>query len=234
MKIETICLQWGFFGRTATKAGWRNMPYDKFLVWGEFFKNSFQYYNKDLNIKFLGHPNLKLETTPSVKNYILIAVQKELGDHIKIRDIEYFLKKIYQIIENLPNQQFILRTHPDLKFNLLPIKPKDNLKNLSIHEFSEFPLDESFRNAKMCIGISSTTVIESVALNCYPIYVKSNSLHLQIHDSFKALSDEKHVFEFDDLEEFIREFKYDLLFDNIKGIREKLYASNRILEEVIS
>jgi hypothetical protein len=43
--IKSICLQWGFFGQTATKAGWRDMPYHKFLVWGVFFEKQFRKYS---------------------------------------------------------------------------------------------------------------------------------------------------------------------------------------------
>jgi hypothetical protein len=230
---QTICLQWGFFGRSATKSGWRDMPYNKFLVWGDFFKSRFTDYNS-LNIVTAGHPNLDLNQEVTNKSYILFAVQKELGDHISIKDVEFFLKSVYKIAELLPDKEIVLRTHPDLPFKNLPAKPSKKLENLKIHDFREFTLNQSFTGALMCIGISSTTIIESVAHNCYPIYVKANSLPLQIHEILDEVSELNHVFEFSQLSEFIENFNYENYLDIIKDLKNKFFSPNTIIEEILN
>jgi hypothetical protein len=230
--FETICIQWGFFGKTTTKAGWRHMPYNKLLVWGDFFKYHFSKYN-DLNIVAAGHPNLDISHDDINKRYILIAIQKELGDHITLEDVKYFLKNIFAIIEAFPDEVFIIRTHPDLPYDKLPLKPKSNIKNIVLHEYNQYTLNESFRESKICIGISSTTVIESVALNCYPVYVKANSLPLQIHEVFNDKSNLQHVFEFDKLAEFIHDFDYKNVKKNIIELKKELFTANSIIEEIL-
>lgn len=231
-KYKTICLQWGFFGRSTTKVGWRAMPYDKFLVWGDYFKMQFRKYNL-LNIVSTYHPNLNLKAELKEKSYILFVVQKELGDHITFADVKSFLENAFRIIENMPKVKFVLRTHPDLPFDQLPVKPKDELNNLIIHDYSDYSLTESFSGAKMCIGISSTTVIESIALNCYPVYVMSNSLPLQIHDAFSEFSSMPHVLKFKVLENFIRSFDYSSVLQNLLNIKKELFSQNSVVNEII-
>jgi hypothetical protein len=232
-KYTTACIQWGFVGRSAIKVGWRHMPYDKFLVWGDLFKDTFKKYNPNLNISVTGHPNLLTEKQTLKKDFVLVALQRVLGDHIKDSDIHDFLVNVYQLIEDTPNQQFVLRTHPDLPFDKLPLKPTTAIQNLVIHEYSDFTLNDSFEGAKMCIGISSTTIMESVALNCYPAYVKCNSLPLQIHDIFTSISSNTHVFDFDELSMFLANFNYDDYVPVIQKLKKRLFADNVVFKELL-
>jgi hypothetical protein len=227
--FETICVQWGFFGRTATKVGWRNMPYDKFLVWGDFFKKSFQQYNHGLDIKIGGHPNLK-EKSNVTKKYILIAVQRELGDHITTSDVQNFLKNIYELIRYFPNLDFVIRTHPDLPFDRLPFKvePNGDINNYKVHDYKDFSIEDSLQQAYACIGISSTIVLESVAMQCYPIYLISNDLPLQIHEVFNVNVNHRHVFNFQELIPFLENFDYELNLEYIIGLKNILFAQNQI------
>lgn len=232
--IKTKCIQWGFFGRSAAKVGWRHMPYDKYFVWGDFFKETFQKYNPDLQIVTSGHPKLVEVEQDKSKNTVLIAVQREMGDHISSADLRMFLECCYELIEALPKQQFILRTHPDLPAANLPKKPSASLTNLTIHEYSDFSLSQSFENASLCIGISSTTIVESVAAYCYPIFVKSNSLPLQIHEIMSTHFYTQHVFEFSELKQFIHDFDYQKYENTIHGMRKLFFSDKSFVNEFIN
>jgi hypothetical protein len=233
--FETVCLQWGFFGKSATKVGWRDMPYTKFLVWGEFFKKAFQEYNPNLPIVISGHPNLRIENQyTQEKKYILVAVQKEMGDHITDKDVRFFLESIYQIIDDIPTRQFVIRTHPDLPFHRLPVKPKEGLKNLKIHDYQEFTLNESLSGAQVCIAISSATVIESLTSDCYPIYIKSNSLPMQLYDTIEENSETKHVFTFSELKSFLIQLEYHTLLPRIIEMKKSFYSKNQVIENILA
>lgn len=229
---ETICIQWGFFGKSVTKAGWRDMPYDRFLVWGDFFKDQFEKYNS-LRMIPAGHPNINIENKTSDKSYVLFTIQKELGDHILLKDLVCVLKQIFELAKNLPQVHFILRTHPDLPFEQLPLKPSDEIQNLEVHNYNDFTLEQSLAQAKICIGISSTTVIESIALGCYPIYVESNSLPLQIHDVFRLISTQKHVFKFSELQEFIENYNHVKFEKYLEILKSKMFNSNTLLKNIL-
>ncbi len=232
-KFETICVQWGFFGKSAVKPGWRNMPYDKFLVWGDLFKQQFSRYNS-LNIIVSGHPNLDIHKIGVTKNSVLICVQKELGEHITKNDVVNFLTHSFSLIKRLSNINFILRTHPDLPWKDLPVHPQISLPNLVVHDYDKYSLNESFINSQICIGISSTTVFESVGLGCYPVFLRANTLPLLVHSVLSEYSGMQHVFNFSEIEEFIVNFNYANVANQIFKLKQVLFSKNTLKDEIFN
>lgn len=233
---EVECLQWGFFGRTVTKAGWRDMPYSNFLVWGSYFKESFEYYNPKLLIEVAGHPNINNKAINTEKGAVLFAIQNKLGSHITKSDLINFLNYFVEIANENLTQQFILRTHPDLPFQKLiedyKLNPKNIGDNVTIHNYNEYSLEQSFLNASMCVTISSTVALEAVAMGCYPVYLQLNQLPLQIHDEIKRVSPNKHVMDEEELALFIQSFNSNDLISKVEPFRHKLFSKTDLFETI--
>ena len=238
--FKTYCLQWGFFGKTATKPGWRVMPYDKFLVWGDFFADNFKRYNPELPIVACGHPSLQENSIPEKGNVILFAVQKEFGEHITKQDVLDFIHFAAKTATQMPDYTIIVRSHPDFEIPETIKQDYLSVPNIIWHDYKNFSLNHSFEEAKYCVSISSTVSLESVAFGCYPMYLKINELPLQIHQLWAANAEHKHVFEVVDfalgihhletlnLKNYLNEFKH-ILYKNlgttaVNAIVQELYT----------
>ena len=196
-KFKTYCLQWGFLGKTVSKSGWRDIPFDKFLVWGDFFAENFRKYNPELQIVSCGHPILLGSNTIEKGKVILFAVQKEFEDHISTDEVINFIHFAAKTAAQMPDYKIIIRSHPD--FEIPDTIKKEYLlnKNIVWHDYKNFSLNQSFEEAKYCVSISSTVSLESIAYGCYPLYLKINDLPLQIHQLLSENSEFNHVFNFE-------------------------------------
>ena len=224
-QFDTYCLQWGFFGKTVPKAGWREMPFDKFLVWGDFFANSFRKYNPKLSIVSCGHPSLKENGIATKENVILFAVQKQFGEHITKEDVFHFIHFAAQISTQMTDFKIIIRSHPDFE---IPESIKVNYKsneNIIWHDYKNFSLNYSFEKAKYCVSISSTVSLEAIAYGCYPIYLKINDLPLQIHQLLIENSEHKHVFDFESFVDGIYELEKSNFKNYMSDFKNKLYKN---------
>lgn len=237
-QFETYCLQWGFFGKTATKPGWRNMPFDKLLVWGDFFAENFKDYNPKLNVISCGHPSLKENETAEKGKVILFAVQKEFGEHITKQDALDFIHFAAKMAKQMPDYTIIVRSHPDFE---IPEKIKSeyqSLTNIIWHDYRNFSLSQSFEETKYCVSISSTVSLESIAYGCYPIYLKINNLPLQIHELLAKNPEQQHVFDAGNFAAGIQNLENQNLQSYLADFKNKLYkhlgdkAVNAIVSEM--
>ncbi|HNP33574.1 MAG TPA: hypothetical protein PKN96_09800 [Flavobacterium sp.] len=222
--INTSLLQWGFFAKTVTQGGWREMPFTKFLVWGEFYKKSFSKYNT-LPIIACGHPTLDHSSNYNKEKVILFAVQKVMGDHIKQNDILNFIDYAIIFAKKLPDFKVIIRSHPDFK---IPEDRKQNtldVQNIIWHDYYNFSLKDSFADAKYCVSISSTVSLESIAFGCYPLFLKANALPLQVHYIFDADSGFEHVFDYDSFESGIEKLEKSDVSAYIKKMKTEFYKT---------
>lgn len=236
-QFETYCLQWGFFGKTATKAGWRAMPFDKLLVWGDFFAENFKTYNPKLNIVSCGHPSLKEHGISDKGNVILFAVQKQFGEHITTEDVLYFIRFAAKIAAQMPDYKIIVRSHPDFEIPQTIKQEYQSVSNIIWHDYKNFSLNQSFEEAKYAVSISSTVSLESIAFGCYPLYLKINTLPLQIHQLLEN-SEFKHVFDIENFIVGIQHLETQNLKNYLADFKNKLYknlgtaAVNAIVSEM--
>ena len=237
-QFETYCLQWGFFGKTAIKSGWREMPFDKFLVWGDFFADCFKKYNPKLTIVSCGHPTLKENAITTKEKVILFAVQKQFGQHITTDDVIHFIHFAAKIASQMTDYKIIIRSHPDFEIPESIKTEYNSNENIIWHDYKNFSLNDSFDEAKYCVSISSTVSLESIAYGCYPIYLKINDLPLQIHQLLAENSEHKHVFDFEDFVDGIHQLEKRNLENYISGFKNKLFknlgtaAVNAIVSEL--
>jgi hypothetical protein len=194
-QFETYCLQWGFFGKTATKPGWRNMPFGKLLVWGDFFADNFRLYNPSLSIDSCGHPSLNENIAANKAKVILFAVQKQFGEHITTQDVLDFIRFAATTAMQMPDYKIIVRSHPDFEIPESIKREYQPVGNIVWHDYKNFSLGQSFDEAKYCVSISSTVSLESVAYGCYPLYLKINKLPLQVHQLLAKDFMHQHVFD---------------------------------------
>lgn len=224
-QFKTYCLQWGFFAKTATKPGWRDMPFDKFLVWGDFFAKNFQTYNPELSIVSCGHPSLKNNSMTEKGKAILFAVQKEFGDHISTEDVMHFIHFAAKIATDMPDYKIIVRSHPDFKIPEKLINEYQLITNIIWHDYKNFSLNQSFDEAKYCVSISSTVSLESIAYGCYPVYLKINNLPLQIHQLLAENSKHEHVFDFENFAKGIQHLETQNLKTYLADFKNNLYKN---------
>ncbi|OYU85079.1 MAG: hypothetical protein CFE24_03725 [Flavobacterium sp. BFFFF2] len=196
LTIPNVCIQWGFFAKTVTQAGWRNMPFDQFLVWGTFYKKAFSAYNPQLSCLPVGHPTLSFANELVKNKSILFGVQKVMGDHITEADIYRFLDFAIQFAQNHPDFEVIIRSHPDFNIPESYLNNSANPKNLVWHNYRAFTLTQSFEKAKYCVSISSTLSTESIAHGCYPLFLRASETPLQVYDLLATSNDFTHVFDF--------------------------------------
>ncbi len=187
---KSFCLQWGFVGTPVPKTGWRNMPFDRFLAWGEFFRESIEDYNPDIQIRMVGHPGLEERGTESDSaarlssespRIILFAVQKIMRPFINQDDLERFMEAAIQTARDLPDYQIRIRSHPNYP---IPEDVKEqyaDIPNIEWHDYFRSTLDESLRNAHMCVTISSTLALEALHYGVIPLYLKINTIELYLH-----------------------------------------------------
>jgi len=224
-QFKTYCLQWGFFGKTATKPGWRNMPYDSFLVWGDFFAENFKVYNPKLNIVSCGHPSLKEMETAAKENTILFAVQKQFGEHITKQDVIDFIHFAAKTATQMPQYNIIVRSHPDFEIPAPIMQEYQTVQNIIWHDYKNFSLNQSFEKAQYCVSISSTVSLESLAFGCYPVYLKINELPLQIHQLLAENSAYQHVFDSENFVSGIQQLETQNLKNYVDDFKFKLYKN---------
>lgn len=226
LALECICLQWGYVGTEVPKPGWQNMPFDKYLAWGDFFKNRFSVYNPGLNILSVGHPNL---VKPSVnkKNVILFAVQKEMKPYVFLDDIDTFIHAAISCANNLSNFTIRVRTHPH--HSIVNMNGYDTPNNFEWHEYDKFTLQDSFSDVAVCVSICSTLSLEAVFYGAVAAYIKLKDLDLQIYrDALQNdTSNMMKLFGLDDfcasLEELMsKEYNGDFNYFFVKGGGEAL------------
>ncbi len=224
-RFKTYCLQWGYFVKTVTKPGWRNMPFDKFLVWGDFFNDTFKPYNPNLNIISCGHPSLKEAVIPKKEKVILFGVQKESGEHITKHDVLDFIHFAVKTALQMPDYKIIVRSHPDFEIPETIKQEYHSITNIIWHDYKNFTLSQSFDEAKYCVSISSTVSLESIAYGCYPLYLKINNLPLQIHQLLGGNPDHQHVFDSENFVTGIQQLETQDLKGYLADFKNKLYKN---------
>lgn len=185
-----ICLQWAYEPRSVLRIGYRDMPYDAFLSWGEFFTKAYREKNETLTFFNVGHHMLEKKTQkPQNSKAILFAVQRPVEPFISANDIDAFIKYAYEIADTFPNEAFILRSHPGYPID--DATKEKSPKNVEWH--GQNSLNDSLIAASICVTISSSVGLEALPYGVYPLFVKFNQLPLLLYDDLKKQGLSKHV-----------------------------------------
>jgi hypothetical protein len=187
--FDSYCLQWGYLATTVAKPGLRNMPFTKFLVWGDFFREAFQKFNPGLNIVTTGHLHLNPAPLNSQQQkIILFAVQKVMPPFISAGDLELFIQTAVDAAKSLPDYTIRIRSHPNFS---IPDKIKTEntgVANIEWQDYYNHSLHDGLKDARFCVTISSTLGWECINYGTIPIYLKVNDVPLQLHADINELS----------------------------------------------
>ena len=213
---QTRCLQWGSIGTPVPKTGWRHMPFDRFLAWGEFFRESIEEYNPDMDVRIVGHPGLEESEhdTPNdgvrdakdgaSRPVVLFAVQKIMRPFIDEADLDSFLAAAIDTARRLPDLTVRIRSHPNYPIPDQVRQKNAALSNIEWHDYFSASLDESLRGVRACVTISSTLSLEAMHYGAAPLFLKTNAIELHLHrlgHLFRQITDQPlpHVAEPQDL-----------------------------------
>ncbi len=188
---ETSCLQWGSIGTSVPKTGWRNMPFDRFLAWGEFFRESVELYNPGIEVRTVGHPNLDVRTgtktsgirhkTDDSPRIVLFAVQKIMKPFINGEDLDRFIHTAVDTARQMPEHTIRIRSHPNYPIPAEIKKRYAHIRNIEWHDYFSASLDESLKNTLVCVTISSTLSFEAMNYGAVPVFLKVNNIRLYLH-----------------------------------------------------
>lgn len=218
VEYETICLQWGYCGTSTYKLPWHNMPYHKFLSWGEFFSNSFKKFNTNLEIENVGHPSLKfLDKTSFKKNYILFGIPKEMFPFISKSDIDLFINFAIDFSKKQSKYKVRFRVHPNSDF----INNYGDIGNIEIHDYFNNSFIESFDSVKFCVNISSTLNLEAIYFGVLPVYLRINNIPLLLHDELSTFFNINIVAEMDG--------NFLTFLDNLEENQNKIFNKRKEL-----
>ncbi len=214
---KTNCLQWGSIGTSVPKTGWRNMPFDRFLAWGEFFRESVEEYNPDIEVRTVGHPNLNARNgndqndtgiTVDSPRIVLFAVQKIMKPFINEDDLDRFIHSAVETARQMPEFIIRIRSHPNHPIPDEIKKRHAHISNIEWHDYFSASLDESLKNTLACVTISSTLSLEAMNYGAVPVFLKVNDIKLYLHDIghlFKNITGNRirHVAEPDEIADII-------------------------------
>ena len=171
-KIITCCFQWGSITNKDIKYSFKNMSFDFFCCWGDFYLKRFKKYNKSTYFFITGNPLIK---SIKLKDKIVFLMHPKT---IFINESEEnnFLNLIKKVKEKFKNN-VIIRLHPQ---NLQNIK----LNNITIHRSKKIPLIDSLKDSFCTISIRSSAIVESARMGIIPIIFSKNIKKLNLNRSF--------------------------------------------------
>ncbi len=200
---QCVCLQWGYEPRSALRIGYRKMPYNALLVWGDFFRNTFQEFNKDVLIKSVGHPKLDTTKSGTKGDALLFALQRPMEPYVTEEDIDDLIKLAINTAECFPHKRIIVRSHPNYEIPIRHFDALNDKTNITIHRYNECAINQSLSNAEFCISISSTLGFEAIYHGVNPLFIKCNRIPLLLQKDMSRFNDGKHLIEKHALIEFL-------------------------------
>ncbi len=205
---QCICIQWGYEPRSALRMGYRNMPYDKLLVWGDFFRNTFQKHNKNIDITSVGHPKLEIKTKREAKgDALLFALQRPMAPYVTKEDINDLILLAIQTANRFPKKHIIVRNHPNYGIPKQHIHALNNTSNIVIHRYNEYSINQSLEKAKFCISISSTLGFEAIYHGVIPLFIKCNQIPLLLQKDMSRFNNGMHIIDRSALIDFLESKK---------------------------
>ena len=161
LSIPSICIQQGW--PSILLSCFRNMQYEYFFTWGNYFSYLWKRFNPLPNFVSTGY---MYQVLPSrKKRYITFFLQGpySLNDRIYIRVLLDFLLECAVLF---PAQDFCVREHPEYR---IPNDYKERFSKYgNIKDVSKEPLNEIYAETVLVVSHSSSCIMEGVAYGCIP------------------------------------------------------------------
>ena len=175
LKIATICLQQGW--SPIMHVGFRNMNFDKMLVWGKGFSALFKPYNSGQ--KFIPVGNHLLSTTSENLNdsragiaFLLQGVAQFITSEVWVD----FLELIVWTAKTYPSRSVIVREHPSHPLSGEERALLLQCSNIEMMSAPQFSLKNVFGKSMISVAIFSSTILESISQGVVPIIYNPSTL----------------------------------------------------------
>lgn len=169
---KRVCFQHGNFFSNNVPIFLRDMNFDYFLTWGNFFKKKFELFNK-YKCKFLAfgkikHTNCLINNASKKGKYIIFASQTICPEISKENYINYF-KILEKISMNNPDYTFILRPHPKYPIENNILKKYCYSKNIVKENSNNIDIKNNLIKSKIIVFITSTSFMDALLYDVIPI-----------------------------------------------------------------
>ena len=170
-KIKTYLFQQGTYFEKKVPVFFKNLNYDYFLCWGDFFKDRIQKHNPKLKIFSVGRIGRNY-IKKNKKKIIIFADQNHPSNGTQLIIKNKFYDLCEWCINNLKDYKIILKPHPKYEVSKRAIKLKQ-YKNFSLASNSD-DITKYLVDAQFLIAISSTALLDALAYNVIPISFMPN------------------------------------------------------------
>lgn len=159
---KSVCLQQGW--PSFLHSGFRRMPYDKFLTWGNGFSQLYSLKNPGCKFISVGYPYYVVEN--GEHKAILFCIQAPVY-FATIHSLSLFINTIHTTASLYGDLEILVREHPDYR---LPDSIKNWLTAMSNIRFvSEDPIERVYAESKIVVAHFSSVLMESMIHGCTPI-----------------------------------------------------------------
>lgn len=172
--IPSLCVQQGW--SPIVHSGFRNMSYDRMLVWGEGFADVLRPWNPGQRFLATGHHLLRVETAEAHRKEAIGFFPQTGGPLLSEWASEEFLGFIEWTAATFPDRTVLVRDHPSS-----PLDDRDRAR-LGAHRNLEFTppekatLDEVLSRCAVAVAIYSTTILEAMAAGTLPLILNFTGL----------------------------------------------------------
>jgi hypothetical protein len=171
-KTKTYLFQQGSYFNKQIPIYLRDLNYDYFFCWGDFYKYKIKKYSPSLKIFSIGRIGRNYKTTIK-KKIIVFANQNNPSTGAMFYTANKFYELCKWCLENLKDYKIIVKPHP--KYNV-------DSKTLSLKKYKKFVLAKQsndiidyLHDAQFLIAVSSTALIDALSYRVLPISFMSNS-----------------------------------------------------------
>jgi len=185
LNLQTICIQHGYAPENSTL--FRNMNYKYLISWGSFFTRELQQNNPNSKVLSIGNTNIDTKTIRKKEVKVISFFLQMVRSYLTKQDYKNFLILIAKIAKLQPQIQIIVREHP-----LNPLSQKELYKfkkfnNIIFMNPNKFTTQEVLDRSDIAVSISSTSIVEAIALGALPIYINKETIFNKVCKESTAL-----------------------------------------------
>ncbi len=173
LKIKTICLQHGW--PCILHTGFRNMPFDYFLTWGNEFSCLFKKVNNKPKFISTGYPFKISDYNIQDKNAISFFFQAPYFI-LSIPVINQMIAFAAYCAITFPNLEILIREHPANQFFSDKIQTLNKYKNVFFVPSKSVSLDNVLSRSIVSVAVFSSTLMESIVYDAIPFVFNPTSM----------------------------------------------------------
>jgi hypothetical protein len=171
---KTACVQQGW--SPIQHPGFRNMSYDRMLVWGDGFAELLAPTNPAQHFVAVGNHNLA-EKSDAVTHVGVLFFLQGFSDWLGERSAtEALLLLAEQVAAAMPHMPVYMRPHPAVPVPSAVAARLARFPNIQIESPSQISLAQALAKVPFSVSIYSTTILESIAAGVVPLVFNTTAL----------------------------------------------------------